>query len=63
MYEAGDVRVENRPDPKIAQPADAVVRVVASVCGGDLRPDPASARRGRSERRAICRLVNERSAR
>ncbi|MFE3587869.1 zinc-binding dehydrogenase [Streptomyces niveus] len=39
LYGAGDVRVEVRPDPKIAQPTDAVVRVVAScVCGSDLWP-------------------------
>jgi threonine dehydrogenase-like Zn-dependent dehydrogenase len=39
MYGAGDVRVENRPDPKIQQPADAIVRVVLScVCGSDLWP-------------------------
>ncbi|MFI6404805.1 zinc-binding dehydrogenase [Streptomyces sp. NPDC050548] len=39
MYGAGDVRVENRPDPKIVRPADAVVRVVAAcVCGSDLWP-------------------------
>ncbi|MER5257969.1 MULTISPECIES: zinc-binding dehydrogenase [unclassified Streptomyces] len=39
MYGAGDVRVEDRPDPKIDQPTDAVVRVVAScVCGSDLWP-------------------------
>ncbi|MEV8349509.1 zinc-binding dehydrogenase [Streptomyces niveus] len=39
MYGAGDVRVEDRPDPKITQPTDAVVRVVAScVCGSDLWP-------------------------
>ncbi|MFF2643961.1 zinc-binding dehydrogenase [Streptomyces niveus] len=39
MYGAGDVRVEDRPDPKITRPTDAVVRVVAScVCGSDLWP-------------------------
>ncbi|MET7320492.1 alcohol dehydrogenase catalytic domain-containing protein [Streptomyces sp. NPDC005549] len=39
MYGAGDVRVENRPAPRIVQSADAVVRVVAScVCGSDLWP-------------------------
>ncbi|WP_326783279.1 zinc-binding dehydrogenase [Streptomyces sp. NBC_00151] len=39
MYGAGDVRVEDRPDPKIVQPTDAVIRVVAScVCGSDLWP-------------------------
>ncbi|WP_371534941.1 alcohol dehydrogenase catalytic domain-containing protein [Streptomyces sp. NBC_00466] len=39
MYGAGDVRVEDRPDPKIVQPTDAVVRTLAScVCGSDLWP-------------------------
>jgi threonine dehydrogenase-like Zn-dependent dehydrogenase len=39
MYGAGDVRVEDRPDPKIVQPADAVVRTLAAcVCGSDLWP-------------------------
>ncbi|MGY4744948.1 zinc-binding dehydrogenase [Streptomyces sp. ATMOS53] len=39
MYGAGDVRVENVPDPKIQNPTDAVVRVVRScVCGSDLWP-------------------------
>lgn len=30
MYGAGDVRVEDVPDPKIQQPSDAVVRVLLS---------------------------------
>jgi threonine dehydrogenase-like Zn-dependent dehydrogenase len=39
MYRAGDVRVIDVPDPKIQQPADAIVRVVRScVCGSDLHP-------------------------
>ncbi|MFJ4002252.1 alcohol dehydrogenase catalytic domain-containing protein [Streptomyces sp. NPDC090023] len=39
MYGAGDVRVEDRPDPKIVKPSDAVVRTVAAcVCGSDLWP-------------------------
>ncbi|MFD3456336.1 zinc-binding dehydrogenase [Streptomyces sp. NPDC058691] len=39
MYGAGDVRIEDRPDPKIQQSTDAVVRVVLScVCGSDLWP-------------------------
>ncbi|MET7573302.1 alcohol dehydrogenase catalytic domain-containing protein [Streptomyces sp. NPDC005492] len=39
MYGAGDVRVEDRPDPKIVKPTDAVVRTVAAcVCGSDLWP-------------------------
>jgi threonine dehydrogenase-like Zn-dependent dehydrogenase len=39
LYGAGDVRTEHRPDPKIQQPTDAVVRTVLScVCGSDLWP-------------------------
>jgi threonine dehydrogenase-like Zn-dependent dehydrogenase len=39
MYGAGDVRVEDRPDPKIVKPTDAVVRTLAAcVCGSDLWP-------------------------
>ncbi len=39
MYGAGDVRVENVPDPRIQNPTDAIVRVVlACVCGSDLWP-------------------------
>jgi threonine dehydrogenase-like Zn-dependent dehydrogenase len=37
MHGAGDVRVEDRPDPKIEQPTDAVIRLAATcVCGSDL---------------------------
>jgi threonine dehydrogenase-like Zn-dependent dehydrogenase len=39
MYGAGDVRVENVPDPRIVQPTDAIVRVThACICGSDLWP-------------------------
>ncbi|MEN3272688.1 MAG: hypothetical protein V7636_1449 [Actinomycetota bacterium] len=39
MYAAGDVRVENVPDPVIQQPTDAVIRVTrACICGSDLWP-------------------------
>jgi threonine dehydrogenase-like Zn-dependent dehydrogenase len=39
IHGKGDVRVEDRPDPGIRRPADAVVRVVAAcVCGSDLWP-------------------------
>lgn len=39
MYGAGDVRVEDLPDPTIQQPTDAIVRVVRScICGSDLHP-------------------------
>ncbi|WP_170947634.1 MULTISPECIES: alcohol dehydrogenase catalytic domain-containing protein [Nocardiaceae] len=39
MYGAGDVRVENVPDPILQSTTDALVRVVrACVCGSDLHP-------------------------
>jgi threonine dehydrogenase-like Zn-dependent dehydrogenase len=39
MYGAGDVRVQDAPDPVLRQPTDAVVRIVRScVCGSDLHP-------------------------
>ena len=39
MYGAGDVRVEDVPDPTITAPTDALVRVTyACVCGSDLHP-------------------------
>jgi threonine dehydrogenase-like Zn-dependent dehydrogenase len=39
MYTAGDVRVEEREDPKIIEPTDAVVQLTATcICGSDLWP-------------------------
>ena len=39
MYEAGDVRVEDVPDPRILEPTDALVRITrACICGSDLWP-------------------------
>jgi threonine dehydrogenase-like Zn-dependent dehydrogenase len=39
LHAPGDVRVENRPDPRIEQPTDAVIRLAATcVCGSDLWP-------------------------
>ncbi|WP_200938880.1 alcohol dehydrogenase catalytic domain-containing protein [Modestobacter sp. Leaf380] len=39
MYAAGDVRVEEVPDPVLTAPTDALVRVTfACVCGSDLHP-------------------------
>ena len=39
IHGAGDVRIENVPDPVIQHPSDALVRVVrASICGSDLWP-------------------------
>src|SRR5437868_12613281 len=39
MYGAGDVRIEDVPDPSIEEPTDAIMRVVrACICGSDLWP-------------------------
>ncbi|MEU5786720.1 zinc-dependent alcohol dehydrogenase family protein [Micromonospora purpureochromogenes] len=39
MYAPGDVRVEEREDPKIIEPTDAIIRVTATcICGSDLWP-------------------------
>ncbi|RZL83379.1 MAG: IMP dehydrogenase [Rhodococcus sp. (in: high G+C Gram-positive bacteria)] len=39
MYTAGDVRVEERDDPTIIEPTDAVIRLTATcICGSDLWP-------------------------
>jgi threonine dehydrogenase-like Zn-dependent dehydrogenase len=39
LYAPGDVRVEDREDPKIIQPTDAIIRLSATcVCGSDLWP-------------------------
>ncbi len=39
MYDAGDVRVTDAPDPQLQQPTDAVVRITRScICGSDLHP-------------------------
>ena len=39
MYSAGEVRIENVPDPRIAEPTDALIRVTrACICGSDLWP-------------------------
>lgn len=39
MYAAGDVRVEDVPDPVIVEATDAIVRVTsACICGSDLWP-------------------------
>lgn len=39
MYGPGDVRSEERPDPTIVEPTDAIIRLAATcVCGSDLWP-------------------------
>lgn len=39
MHAPGDVRVEEREDPRIVEPTDAIIRITATcVCGSDLWP-------------------------
>ncbi|MEU8821545.1 zinc-dependent alcohol dehydrogenase family protein [Actinoplanes sp. NPDC048796] len=39
LYAPGDVRVENRDDPRIEAPTDAIIKISATcVCGSDLHP-------------------------
>src|SRR5687767_4086759 len=39
MHAPGDVRVEDRPDPEILEPTDAIIRMSATcICGSDLWP-------------------------
>ena len=39
MYAPGDVRVEDRTDPQIRKPSDAIIRLSATcICGSDLWP-------------------------
>src|SRR4051794_30477530 len=39
MYAPGDVRVEQRDDPRILAPTDAIIRLGSScICGSDLWP-------------------------
>ncbi len=39
MYTAGDVRVEERSEPEIIDPTDAIIRLTATcICGSDLWP-------------------------
>jgi threonine dehydrogenase-like Zn-dependent dehydrogenase len=39
LYAPCDIRVEDRPDPRIDKPTDAIIRLAATcVCGSDLWP-------------------------
>jgi len=39
LYAPRDIRVENRPDPTIVEPTDAIIRLSATcICGSDLWP-------------------------
>ncbi|MDR8412490.1 zinc-dependent alcohol dehydrogenase family protein [Nonomuraea sp. 3-1Str] len=51
IYGAGDVRVENVPDPVLREPTDAIVRVLRScVCGSDLWPYKSRPATGKGDR-------------
>jgi threonine dehydrogenase-like Zn-dependent dehydrogenase len=40
LYGPRDVRIDDRPDPRIVDPADAVIRLSATcICGSDLWPN------------------------
>ena len=39
MYAPGDIRIEDRVDPRIVAPTDAIIRLSATcICGSDLWP-------------------------
>src|SRR3954465_8524715 len=39
LHAPGDIRVEQRPDPTIEKPSDAIIKLAATcVCGTDLWP-------------------------
>src|SRR5213592_4095794 len=39
LHAPRDIRVENRPDPTIVEPTDAIIRLSATcICGSDLWP-------------------------
>lgn len=39
IHAPGDIRVEDRPDPVIEEPTDAIIRMAATcICGSDLWP-------------------------
>ena len=62
IYGAGDIRVETVPDPKLAEPTDALVRVVrACICGSDLWPyaDMAPSEHGRRIGHEFLGIVEE----
>ena len=51
IYGAGDVRVENVPDPAVREPTDALVRVLrACICGSDLWPYGSKPANGHGDR-------------
>ena len=59
MHGPGDVRVEDRPDPTIVEPTDAIIRMAATcVCGSDLWPYRGS----ETVRPAVSRWVTSMSA-
>jgi len=62
LYAPGDVRCEERPDPTIIEPTDAIVRTVATcVCGSDLWPYRGidSVRQARAIGHEYCGIVEQ----
>ena len=54
MHSAGDVRVEEREDPKIIEPTDAVIRLTATCIWGSNLWVATSSRRRPGTRRPCC---------
>jgi threonine dehydrogenase-like Zn-dependent dehydrogenase len=62
MHAAGDIRIEDIPDPSIVEPTDAIVRVTsACICGSDLWPyaDMAPSETGQSMGHEAIGVVDE----
>jgi len=39
LYAPGDIRIDDRPDPRLVEPTDAIIRLSATcICGSDLWP-------------------------
>jgi threonine dehydrogenase-like Zn-dependent dehydrogenase len=48
IHGAGDVRIEDVPDPKLVEPTDALVRVTSACICDSHSPSPSRARRTRA---------------
>ena len=63
MYRPGEVRVEDRPEPTILKPTDAIIRLSATcICGSDLWPYRGVEALDRAPRRwgtSTCGIVEE----
>src|SRR5688572_10687053 len=62
LYGPGDVRIEERPDPTIVEPTDAILRISAAcVCGSDQVPYRCSepVTRPQAMRHEYCGIVEQ----